>query len=55
MKRNIKSNRKKLAEESVDNMDLDAMVEYIRDQFEERYEELTPTEFNKQWGFAFGE
>jgi hypothetical protein len=55
MKRNIESNREKLAKEEVNNMDIDAMEEYILDQFEEYYKTLTPIEFDNQWYNAFGE
>ena len=54
MKKNIESNREKLAQEEASNMDLDAMEEYIRDQFEEYYKTLTPREFNEQWDRTFG-
>lgn len=55
MKRNIESNREKLAQEEASNMDLDAMEEYIRNQFEEYYKTLTPSEFDEQWDNVFGE
>jgi len=55
MKRNTEKNREELAKEEVSNMDMDAMEEYIRDQFEEYYKTLSYKEFNKQWDSAFGE
>lgn len=55
MKRNIESNREKLSQEEASNMDLDSQEEYIRDQFEEYYKTLTPTEFDEQWERVFGE
>ena len=55
MKRNIESNREKLAKEELSNMDWDAMEEYIRDQFEEYYKTLTPIEFDEQWNSVLGE
>lgn len=55
MKRNIESNRERLAKEELNCMDFDAMEEYIRDQFEEYYKTLSPTEFDNQWYNAFGE
>lgn len=55
MKRNTEKNREKLAKEETSNMDIDAMEEYIRDQFEEYYKDLTPSEFDDQWEYVFGE
>jgi len=55
MKRNIESNREKLAKAELDSMDFDSMEEYIRDQFEEYYKTLTPIEFNEQWYRVFEE
>lgn len=55
MKKNTESNREKLAKEEVDNMDLDAMMEYTAGQFEEYYKTLTSKEFDEQWDFIFGE
>ena len=55
MKRNTEKNREELAKEEVSNMDMDAMEEYIRDQFEEYYKTLSYKEFNEQWNSAFGE
>lgn len=55
MKKNTEKNREKLAKEEASNMDLDAMEEYIRDQFEEYYKTLSQKEFDEQWYSAFGE
>lgn len=55
MKKNIESNREKLAKEEASNMDLKTMEQYVVDQFEEYYKTLTPTEFDKQWDLVFGE
>jgi len=54
-KYNTEKNREKLAKEEASNMDIDAMEEYIRDQFEEYYKTLTPAEFNGQWDNVFEE
>ena len=55
MKKNIESNREKLAKEEASNMDLKTMEQYVVDQFEEYYKTLTPKEFNEQWQDVFGE
>ena len=55
MKRNIESNREKLAKEAVSQMDLKTMEQYIVDQFEEYYKTLSPKEFNDEWDSAIGE
>jgi hypothetical protein len=55
MKKNIDSNREKLAKEEANNMDLKTMEQYVRDQFEEYYKTLSPEEFTEQWEFVFGE
>jgi hypothetical protein len=55
MKRNTEKNREKLAKGALDQMDFDAMEEYIADQFEEYYKTLSQKEFNEEWEQAFGE
>ncbi len=55
MRKNTEKNREGLAEEAASNMDLGAMEEYIRDQFEEYYKTLTHKEFNEAWKQIFGE
>jgi len=49
MKKNTEKNREKLAKAALDQMDFDAMEEYIADQFEAYYKTLLPKEFNEEW------
>ena len=55
MKRNTKKNAEKLAKEVVDQMDMEALCESVRDQLEIFYRELSNKEFNKEWEQVFGD
>lgn len=55
---NVKATQKrieKLAAEVTDNMDLDALCDAVRDQFETYYQMLSDEEFTKAWIEVFGE
>ena len=55
MKRNIESNREKLAKEAVEQMDLKTMEQCITEQLETYYDMLPNKEFNEEWIQVFGE
>lgn len=55
MKRNIESNREKLAKEAVDGMEMDALIIYANEQLIEYYKSIPQKEFNEEWELAFGE
>jgi len=55
MRKNTIKNREKLAAEIVEQMDLAAMVEQLKEQSESFYEGHTDEEFYKEWKIIFGE
>ncbi len=55
MKKNTEKNREMLAAEIVDQMDLDAIIEAVRDQHEDFYEGFGDEDFDAVWGEVFGE
>lgn len=55
MKRNVESNREKLATEVVNQMDMKDMMAALKELLETYYEELNATAFNEEWNGTFGE
>jgi hypothetical protein len=55
MKRNTKKNAEKLAAEAINQMDLDALYDAVRDQLETYYGTLSNEDFNAEWEQIFGE
>jgi hypothetical protein len=55
MKRNTEKNREMLAAEIVEQMDLDTMIEVLREQHETFYEGFSNPDFDAIWKEVFGE
>lgn len=53
MKYNTRKNRQTLAQKMTDNLDIETIIEMVRDQFEIFLEDLSPSEFNHRWDNAF--
>ncbi len=52
---NNEINRKSLAAEAIDQLDLETMVGILTDQYEKYYEMLSGGDFNREWKDIFGE
>jgi len=55
MKRNTEKNREKLIMEIIDRMDMDGLIEVVRDHLDTYYSSLSHREFTKEWVEEFGE
>ena len=55
MKKNTEKNREMLSAEIVEQMDLDIMMEVLRDQHEDFYDGFSDYDFDSVWREVFGE
>jgi hypothetical protein len=55
MRRNSENNRETLIKEVIDGMDLEALIEVVRDHLDRYYGSLSHREFTKEWKEVFDE